>query len=163
MLRLSSKIYIDFRKAFGTVNHDMMLDEWECYRKSEYANTFCRSYLTHRRLYTLVNGMKSNFGYVNFEVPQGSGPLIFLCYINNIKHVSGCDGVSLFDDDPFPFTIDRNIDASKKKQVIYLKNSRFLPTNYPLTAKRQMLSVFMQRISSFRNTFNVKNVLPLIE
>ena len=42
----------------------------------------------------------------------------------------------------------------KKKQVIYLKKipAGVLPTNYRLTARRQIFCSFIQRISRFRNT-----------
>ena len=67
-----------------------------------HANDF-RSYLTIRRQYTLVNGIKSNFGCVSYCVPQGVvlGPLLFLLYINDIKHAIGCDNVKLLADDAF--------------------------------------------------------------
>ena len=76
-----------------------------------------RSYLTNRRQYTLVNGIKSNFGYVNCGVPQGwvLGPLLFLLYINDIKHAIEYDNVKLFADDTFLLTNDWNIDAAKEK------------------------------------------------
>ena len=55
----------------------------------------------------------------------------------------------------------------KKKQVIYLKKfpAGVLPTNYRLTARRQILCSFIQRISRFRNTLIVyrQRFLPLIE
>ena len=96
-------IFINFRKA---VNHDILLDKLECYGVRVHATKSFRSYLTNRRQYTLVNGIKSNFGYVNCRVPQGSvlGPLSFLLYINDIKHAIGCDNVKLFADDTFLFT-----------------------------------------------------------
>ena len=95
-------IFIDFRNAFDTVNHDILLDKWECYGIRGHAKFF-RSYLTNRRQYTLVNGIKLNFGYVNCGVPQRSvlGPLLFLLYINDIKHAIGCDNVKLFADNTF--------------------------------------------------------------
>ena len=45
----------------------------------------------------------------------------------------------------------------KKKQVIYLKKipAGVLPTNYRLTARRQILCSFIQRINRFRNTLIV--------
>ena len=45
----------------------------------------------------------------------------------------------------------------KKKQVIYLKKipAGVLPTSYRLTARRQILCSFIQRISRFRNTLIV--------
>ena len=125
-------IFIDFRKVFDTVNHDILLDKLECYGIRWHANKFFRSYLTNRRQYTLVNGIKSNFGYVNCGVPQGSvlGPLLFLLYINDIKHAFGCDNVKLFADDTFLFTNDRNIYAAKEKaSTLFEKNSRWCVAN----------------------------------
>ena len=94
-----------------------MLDKLECYGIRGRTNKCFRSYLTNRRQHTLINGIKSNFGYVNFGVPQGSvlGPLLFLLYINDIKHAIGCDNVKLFADNTFLFTNDINIDAFKEE------------------------------------------------
>ena len=120
-------IFIDFRKAFDTVNHDILLDKLECYGIRGHADKFLRSYLTNRRQYTLVNGIKSNCGNVNCGVPQGSvlGPLLFLLYINDIKHAIGCDNVKLFADDTFLFTNDRNVHAAKDKASnLFEKKSR---------------------------------------
>ena len=60
-------------------------------------------YLTNQRQYTLKNGIKSSSGYVNCGVPQGSvlRPLLFLLYINDIKHAIGCDNVKSFAHDTF--------------------------------------------------------------
>ena len=61
--------------------------------------------------------MASNFGYMNCGVSQGSvlEPLLFLLYINDIKHAIGCENVKLFTDDTFILTNDKNIDAVKGK------------------------------------------------
>ena len=75
-------IFIDFRKAFDTVNHDILLDKLEYYGIRGDANIF-RSYLTNRRQYTLVNGIKSSSAYVNCGVPLGSvlGLCCFCCIL----------------------------------------------------------------------------------
>ena len=153
-------IFIDFRKAFDMVNHDILLDKLECYGIRGHANKFFRSYLTNRRQYTLVNGIKSNFVYVNCGASQGSvwGPLLFLLYINDIKHAIGCDNVKLFADDTFLFMNDRNIDVvkEKEKQVICLKKISVgvLPCQ-PIISEKTNFVFFMQRISQFLKTLIV--------
>ena len=155
-------IFIDFRKAFDTVDHDILLEKLEYYGIRGHANRFFMSYLTNRRQYTLVNGIKSSSGYVKCGVPQGSvlGPLLFLLYINDIKHAIGCNNVKLFADDTFLSVNDRNIDVVLKKNF-----DGVLPTNYLLTVKRQILCFFMQRISRFLKTSIVfrPHILLLIE
>ena len=51
--------------------------------------------------------------------------MIFLLYINDIKHAIGCDNVKLFSVDTFLFTNDRNIYAAKEKASnLFEKKSR---------------------------------------
>ena len=106
------------------------------------------------------------FWFCELWVPQGSvlWALLFLLYINYINHAIGCDNVKLFADDTFLFTNNRNIDIAKKKRVINLKKIPvgMLPTNYRLTAERQILCSFMQRISRFRKNFNCIHITFLI-
>ena len=69
---------------------------------------------------------------MNCGVPQGSvlGPLLFLLYINDIRHAIGCDNVKLFADDAFLFTNDRNVYAAKEKASnLFKKNSRWCVAN----------------------------------
>ena len=86
------------------------------------------SYLTNRRQYTLANGIKSSSGYVNCGVPQGSvlGPLLFLLYVNDIKHAIGCDNVKLFADDTFLFMNDRNIGVVKENASDMFEKNRLV-------------------------------------
>ena len=94
-------IFSDFKKAFDTADHEIMLKKLECYGIRGHANMFFRSYLTNRRQFTVVNGVQSGIGIVKCGVPQGSilGPLFFLSYINDIYRAVGCNAVSLFADD----------------------------------------------------------------
>ena len=94
-------IFIDFKKAFDTVDHEIMLRKLDCYGIRGHANMFFRSYLINRRQFTVANGVQSDIGFVKCGVPQGSvlGPLFFLLYINDIYRAVGCNAVRLFADD----------------------------------------------------------------
>ena len=94
-------IFIDFKKAFDTVDHEILLRKLYCYGIRGHANMFFRSYLINRRQFTVANGVQSDIGFVKCGVPQGSvlGPLFFLLYINDIYRAVGCNAVRLFADD----------------------------------------------------------------
>ena len=110
-------IFIDFKKAFDTVDHNILLSKLDHYGIRGHANMFFRSYLTNRRQYTLVNGVKSDFEYVKCGVPQGSvlGPLFFLLYINDIYRAIGCNAVRLFADDASLIIGNRDLQLAKEK------------------------------------------------
>ena len=59
-----------------------------------------RSYLTGRRQSTVVGGVRSDFDSVSCGVPQGSilGPILFLCYVNDMSASLRCR-LSLYADD----------------------------------------------------------------
>ena len=69
-------------KLFGTSDYEISLQKLEYYGIRGNANNFFRSYLTNRRQYTMINGIKSDLRSVSCGVPQGSvlGPLFFLLY-----------------------------------------------------------------------------------
>ena len=67
--------------------------------------------------YTVINGVKSDFESVKYDVPQGSvlGPLFFLLYIYDIYRAIDCNAVILFADDAS--LIIGNQDLKKKKRT----------------------------------------------
>ena len=95
------RIFIDFKKAFDTVDHEIILRKFDCYGIRGHANIFSRSYLINRRQFTVANGVQSDIGFVKCGVPQGSvlGPLFFLLYINDIYRAVGCNAARIFADD----------------------------------------------------------------
>ena len=104
-------IFIDFKKAFDTVDLEILLRKLDCNGIRGHANMFFRSYLTNRRQFTIANGVQSDIDIVKYGVPQGSvlGPLFFLLYINDIYRALGCDAVRLFADDTSLFSSGRNL------------------------------------------------------
>ena len=104
-------IFIDFKKAFDTVDHEILLRKLDCFGIRGRANMFFRSYLTNRRQVTIANGVQSDIDIVKCGVPQGSvlGPLFFLLYINDIYRALGCNAVRFFADDTSLLSSGRNL------------------------------------------------------
>ncbi|CAL4064309.1 unnamed protein product, partial [Meganyctiphanes norvegica] len=83
-------VLLDLQKAFDTVNHKILCE------KLELLGVGCvdwfSSYLSNRKQFVNVNNINSSFGLVTCGVPQGSilGPLLFLCYINDMAMSVTC-------------------------------------------------------------------------
>ena len=65
-------IFIDFTKAFDTVDLEIILHKLHRYGIHGHANDFFRCYLTNRTQYTYVNGVRSDVRSISCSVPQGS-------------------------------------------------------------------------------------------
>ena len=79
-------IFIDFQKAFDTVNHQILIKKLEYYGIRGRANDWLSSYLTNRSQHTSHMGYTSKSEKMVHGVPQGSvlGPLLFLIYARGV-------------------------------------------------------------------------------
>ena len=84
--KFSCGVFIDLKKSFDTVNHDILLAKLENYGIRGVINSWFRSYLTDRKQTMEGNNVVSEAEKTLCSMPQGSvlGPLLFLLYINDI-------------------------------------------------------------------------------
>ena len=79
-------IYLDLRKAFDVVNHDLLIAKLRIYGCSPSSLIWFKSYLTDRRQCVNLAGTVSDTEVLSSGIPQGSilGPVFFLLFINDL-------------------------------------------------------------------------------
>ena len=78
-------IFVDFRKAFDTINHDILQYKMIASRISGNLHNWIMNYLTGCKQYVEINSQKSELLIIEIGVPQGSllGPWLFDIYVND--------------------------------------------------------------------------------
>lgn len=106
-------IFLDLKKAFDTVDPDILIQKLKQYGIQGAPLNLIQSYLTDREQCVEYNRVRSRLLKVRIGVPQGSvlGPLLFLLYINDLPNVSTRARCLLYADDTV--IIYENSDASK--------------------------------------------------
>ena len=104
-------VFLDFSKAFDTVDHSILLKKMHKYGIQGLALRWFEDYLYNRKQYVTYNSYKSNYELIKCGVPQGSilGPLLFLLYINDLSSVSEACFSILFADDTNMFITGHNV------------------------------------------------------
>ena len=79
-------IFVDFRKAFDSVDHKILLEKLYHYGIRGIPHKLLENYLANRFQYVKIENECSKMRSIKRGVPQGSilGPLLFLVYINDL-------------------------------------------------------------------------------
>ena len=153
-------VFIDLKKAFDTVDHDILLNKLEYYGVRGLLKDWFQSYLKNRKQFVSVNNSTSNTKEIPTGVPQGSalGPLLFLLYINDLHK-------SVKHSKTYHFTDDTNIMQSNESLDVLSKNlnkdlkslSQWLKANkLSLNISKTKLIIFHRNTASIDHTLKLK-------
>lgn len=82
-------IFFDYKKAFDSVDHVMLLEKLRCYGISHVGLKWFESYCNGRVQHVKVDGRFSNKLSISTGVPQGSilGPTLFSLYVSDVVNL----------------------------------------------------------------------------
>ena len=125
-------VFIDLKKAYDTVDHDILLAKLEHYGIRGNTLQLLESYLKDRTQYVSYGGFESERGLVECGVPQGSvlGPLFFIVFVNDMIRAAKQMDLVLFADDTSIFAKGRNwVELFDKVNVGLAELSRWFRYN----------------------------------
>jgi hypothetical protein len=153
-------VFIDLKKAFDTVDHDILLHKLSHYGVRGVSKLWFQSYLSDRQQFVTIANCNSSLKNIPHGVPQGSvlGPLLFLIYINDLHNALLYSEPYLFADDTNLIHISNSMKSLNKKLNIDLKLlCKWLNANkIALNTSKTQLIVFKHKSRSLNYNLKVK-------
>ena len=111
--KIIGAIFIDFRKAFDTVPHDLLPYKLQAAGIMGGPYTWLLDYLDNRQQFTEISGSRSSTKCISYGVPQGSllGPRLFSIYVNDLPDAVSAGKVQMYADDTTVYCIGTNMDS----------------------------------------------------
>ena len=150
----SGGVFLDFAKAFDTVDHKILIKKLEHYGFRGVVNQWYKSYLSNRYQRIKIGNTLSDECKIEYGVPQGSvlGPILFLLYINHIQYSSEILKFHLFADDTS--TIYSHNDL---KNIEETYNNELKNVSEWLRANKLSLNVLKSKLVIFHSKYKKIN------
>ena len=151
--------FLDFKKAFDTVNHDILIHRLRSYGVRGLALDLIISYLNDRTQSVRLKNISSNNSKVTIGVPQGTilGPLFFIVYINELLKLLPQNLISYADDTVILYTgntwneVQNNMNASLDIVGDWLASNQL-----SLNVTKSVYMVFSTSKKNIPNNLNIK-------
>jgi len=110
--KYSVGVFFDLKKAFDVCSHDILLMKLSKMGITGTALNWFKSYLDERSQIVDINGNRSSSRRIKISIMQGSilGPILFLCYINDLYRVTDLVTFMYADD---TFSLDSGEDLNE--------------------------------------------------
>ena len=153
-------VFIDLKKAFDIVNHDILLKKLEYYGVRGLLRDWFQSYLKNRKQFVSISNSTSNTNEITTGVPQGSGlgPQLFLLYINDLhrsvkysKTYHFADDTNIMQSYKFLDVLSKNLNKDLKSLSQWLKANKLC-----LNVSKTELIIFHRNTAIIDHTLKLK-------
>ena len=168
-------IFLDIKKCFDTIPHDILLLKLENYGIRGILNDWFKSFLSNREKMVLVNGVLSSVSAcADISVLQGSilGVLLFLIFINDFMNVSDLLKILYADDSsclasgPDLKELETLVNKELQKISLWFKCNKLVLNDkkskcmlFSVKRKKENINLFLN--NNDLDEFDEKKLLPL--
>jgi hypothetical protein len=160
-------IFWDLKKAFDTVDHNILLKKMEHLGIRGNILELIKNYLANRVQATQIGQITSSFLNITCGVPQGSilGPLLFLIYVNDLSRQIKNGSIKQFADDATTYYVGRS--PQQLEQMIQPDVNRILTwfrvNRLTLNAKKTELVCFRSQKKTYIEVNIMINLEPITQ